>query len=126
MEAPKGKNFSQMTKEELQQCGRVGQAKATETRLKRKSMKGILEVLLQMPVNKGKCLDVEDIQNFASLNGKNLSVEQAILIKQVQRALKGDLNSANFIRDTSGQKPDDNLNITELKPVVISGEDELE
>ena len=126
MEAPKGKNFSQMTKEELQQCAKIGQAKSTETKRRKKSMKSVLEVLLKMPVGKGKVIEVDDIKNFASLAGKNISVEEAIIIKQIQRALKGDLNATQFIRDTSGQKPEDNLNITELKPVVISGEDDLE
>ena len=126
MEAPKGKNFSQMTKEELQQCARIGQLKGTETKRRKKSMKSVLELLLKMPVGKGKVCEVEEIKNFASLAGKNISVEEAIIIKQIQRALKGDLNATQFIRDTSGQKPEDNLNITELKPVVISGEDDLE
>lgn len=126
MEAPKGKNFSQMTKEELQECARIGQAKGTETKRRKKSMKSVLEVLLKMPVGKGKVCEVDEIKNFASLAGKNISVEEAIIIKQIQRALKGDLNATQFIRDTSGQKPEDNLNITELKPVVISGEDDLE
>lgn len=126
MEAPKGKNFSQMTREELQECGRIGQLKGTETKRRKKSMKSVLELLLKMPVGKGKVCEVEEIKNFASLAGKNISVEEAIIIKQIQRALKGDLNATQFIRDTSGQKPEDNLNITELKPVVISGEDDLE
>lgn len=126
MEAPKGKNFSQMTKEELQECARIGQLKSTETKRRKKSMKSVLEVLLKIPVGKGKVYDVDDIKNFADLAGKNISVEEAIIIKQIQRALKGDLNATQFIRDTSGQKPEDNLNITEIKPVVISGEDDLE
>lgn len=126
MEAPKGKNFSQMTREELQQCAKIGQAKGTETKRRKKSMKSVLEVLLKIPVGKGKVCEVDEIKNFAELAGKNISVEEAIIIKQIQRALKGDLNATQFIRDTSGQKPEDNLNITEMKPVVISGEDDLE
>lgn len=126
MGAPKGKNFSQMTREELSECGRVGQKKSTESKLKKKSMKSVLEVLLQMPVGKGKQCDIDEIKNFASLSGKNITVEEAIIIQQLRRALKGDLNATQFIRDTSGQKPDDNINVTEIKPVIISGEDDLE
>ena len=60
MEAPKGKNFSQMTKEELQQCGKIGQLKGTETKRRKKTMKSVLEVLLKMPVGKGKVIEVNE------------------------------------------------------------------
>lgn len=129
MEAPKGKRFWEMTKEELSQCGKVGQKKSAETRKKNRSMKLTLQALLDMPLKNpknSKLTSIEDIRSFASLQGKNITVEEAMMIKAIQRALKGDLQSMQFIRDTSGQKPDDNLNITEMKPVVISGEDELE
>lgn len=126
MEAPKGKNFSQMTKEELSQCGKVGARKSAESRLKNRSMRTTLELILSMPLKSGKLASVDEIKNFANLQGKNITVQEAMMIKAVQKALKGDLSSLQFIRDTSGQKPDDNLNITEIKPVVISGEDDLE
>lgn len=89
-------------------------------------MKLTLQALLDMPLKSGKLSSVEDIKNFASLQGKNITVEEAMMIKAIQRALKGDLASMQFVRDTSGQKPEDNLNVTEIKPVVISGEDDLE
>ena len=126
MEAPKGKNFSQMTKEELSQCGKVGIQKALETRRRNKSMKNTLDLLLGMSLKSGKVASVEEIKSFATLQGKNITVEEAMMVRAVQRALKGDLNAMQFVRDTSGQKPDDNLNVTEMKPVVISGEDDLE
>ena len=129
MEAPKGKRFFEMTKEELSQCGKVGQKKSAETRKKNRSMKITLQALLDMPLknpSSSKLATIEDIRSFASLQGKNITVEEAMMIKAIQRALKGDLASMQFVRDTSGQKPDDNLNVTEIKPVVISGEDDLE
>lgn len=126
MEAPKGKKFSEMTKEELSQCGKVGIQKSLETRRRNKSMKNTLELLLNMPLKTGKLASVEEIKTFATLQGKNITVQEAMMIRAVQKALKGDLASMQFVRDTSGQKPDDNLNVTEMKPVVISGEDDLE
>lgn len=129
MEAPKGKRFFEMTKEELSQCGKVGQKKSAETRKKNRSMKLTLQALLDMPLknpSSSKLATIEDIRSFASLQGKNITVEEAMMIKAIQRALKGDLASMQFVRDTSGQKPDDNINVTEIKPVVISGEDDLE
>lgn len=126
MEAPKGKRFCDMTKEELSLCGKIGAKKSAETRNKNRSMKLTLQSLLSMPLKSGKLSSVEDIKNFANLQGKNLTTEEAMMIRVMQKALKGDLASMQFVRDTSGQKPDDNLNVTEIKPVVISGEDDLE
>lgn len=122
----KGKNFSEMTKEELSAAGKKGAAASIETKRKKKAMKETLEILLGMPLKDKKCYEVEEIKNFAALKGKNIDVQTAIVIKQVQRALAGDLPSAEFVRDTSGQKPKDDLNISGSLPVVISGEDELE
>lgn len=125
-QAPKGKRFFEMTKEELSRCGKIGAKKTAETKKKNRSMKATLALLLSMPLKSGKISSVDEIKNFANLQGKNLTVEEAMMIRAVQKAMKGDLASMQFVRDTSGQKPDDNLNVTEIKPVVISGEDDLE
>lgn len=109
---PKGKKFSEMSKEELSACGKVGGRLSGETRRKKQGMKDSLEILLSMPVKNGKQCDVESVRNFASLKGKNITVEQAMLIAQIQKALRGDTQALQFIRDTSGQKPEDNYNIT--------------
>ena len=78
-----------------------------------------------MPLKKRKEAEIEDIKAFEELKGKNITVNEAIQLKQVQRALNGDLNSALYIRDSIGDKPTDKVETT-IKPVIISGEDELE
>ena len=119
-------NFRDMTPEQRAEYGRQGGIKSGESKRNKKAMREMLEVLLDMPMKKGKCYTVDDIKSFADFKGKNIKVETAILLAQLQRALKGDLASAEFIRDTSGQKPKDSLNIQGSIPVVISGEAELE
>lgn len=114
------------TPEERRANGRKGGLLCAEGKRKKKAMKETLEVLLSMPLNKKKCYSVEEIESFAQLKGKNISVETAIVLKQVQRALSGDLQSAEFVRDTSGQMPTKDVSVTGALPVVISGEDELE
>ena len=54
------------------------------------ALKDILASLLSMSLKFGKIADVDTIKNFAALNGKNVTVQDAILIKQVQKAMKGD------------------------------------
>lgn len=82
-----------------------GQVAAVRSRRARKSMREIANVILGMSLKTGDIHDVEDIQSLAELHNKNLTVEQAIIIKQTEKALKGDLRSAEFVRDTAGQKP---------------------
>lgn len=114
------------TPEERRENGRKGGIASGITKRRKAQMKNTLNILLTMPLNGKKCHEVEDIQNFAQLKGKNVTVETAIMIRQIQRALAGDLPSAEFIRDTSGQKPTNDLNVTGSLPVVISGEEGLE
>lgn len=118
--------LKEFTPEERRENGRKGGIASGVAKRKKNAMRETLEVLLSMPLNGKKCHEVEDIQSFAQLKGKNVTVEAAIMIKQVQRALAGDLPSAEFVRDTSGQAPTKDLNVTGALPVVISGEDDLE
>lgn len=114
------------TPEERRENGRKGGIASGIAKRKKAEMKKTLETLLTMPLQNKKCHEIEEIQSFAQLKGKNVTVEAAILIRQIQRALAGDLPSAEFIRDTSGQKPTNDVNIGGSLPVVISGEGDLE
>lgn len=118
--------LKEFTPDERRENGRKGGIASGIAKRKKAAMKETLEILLSMPLTNKKCHEVEDIQSFAQLKGKNVSVEAAIMIKQVQRALAGDLPSAEFVRDTSGQSPANNLTVSGALPVVISGEDALE
>lgn len=122
----KGKQFKDMTHEELSACGRAGAAKSTEVRRRKRQMKDALETLLGMKLKSSKLQDIARIASMQELKGANITVEEAIMLAQVQRALKGDTTAAQFIRDTSGQKPREEMDITGSIPVVISGGDDLE
>lgn len=122
----KGKRFCDMTKEELAECGRIGAAKSTETRRRKRQMKDALETLMSMPLKSATEADLEQIRSMQELKGANITVGEAIALAQVQKALKGDTTAAQFIRDTSGQKPKDEIDLTGAVPVVISGGEALE
>lgn len=113
------------TSEQLAEWGRKGGRANAEQHKKRKALKDTIEILMNMPVSKGKVADIEGIRSFAELNGKNITVDQAIMIRLVQKALKGDLNAVAMIRDTVGEKPTDKMEIKDTTPVIISGEDDL-
>lgn len=106
-----GKSFKDMTTKELQEAGRKGGIKSGETKRNKKAMKETLELLLSMPLKNRKLIEPEQIKSFADLNGKNIDIQTAILIAQIQKALKGSVASAEFLRDTAGKRPEDIINL---------------
>lgn len=97
-----GKTF---TPEEYRKNGAKGGKASGKAKREKKRAKEILDIFLSMPIKKRKEAEIEDIRAFEELKGKNISVNEAIQLKQVQRALNGDLASAMYIRDTVGDKP---------------------
>ena len=107
--------FAKMTPEERSMWGKIGAQKSIETKRKRKEMRETLDVLLKMPMKKGKVYDAEDIKCFAELKGKNISIDQAMMVCLIQKALKGDLSAIAMIRDTVGEKPIEKVEATVTK-----------
>ena len=111
---------SEQNREEAAKNGRKGGIASGEARRRKKTMRETLEAVLAMQVGKGKSADIEAIKDFAGLKGKNITVQEAMIIAQAQKALKGDLAALQFIRDTIGQKPTENMNlVAEMTPLVI-------
>ena len=97
--------FRGLPSEEAKRRGSIGGIRSGEVRRERKRAEEILKVFLAMPLKKRQNADIEEIQSFEQLKGKNITVNEAIQLKQVQKALNGDLASAQYIRDTVGDKP---------------------
>ena len=117
--------FAKMTPEQRREYGRKGGLTKGENYKRRRELKETLNVLLDMPVNDGKKNDIDKIKAFANLKGKNITVDQAMMVTLVQKALKGDLNAIAMIRDTIGEKPSEKVEVKDVTPVIISGEDDL-
>lgn len=101
-------SFADLPREVLSEYGKKGCVKSAEARRKKRRMRESLEILLQMPLKQGvKEYDVSEIKSFAQLKGKNITVEQALLIAQIQKAMKGDTKAMEFIREASGQGTED-------------------
>jgi hypothetical protein len=93
-----------LTSDELRERAKKGGIASGKARREKKAMKDTLETLLAMPLKDGQVAGLEDIQSIASLKGKNISVQEAIMLAQIQKAMKGDTRAAEYIRDTSGNK----------------------
>lgn len=122
----KGKGFDTRTTDERRQLAKKAGKASGKARREKKAMRENLQTILAMTLKSGKLADIDSVQNFAALAGKNITVQDAILIKQTQKAMMGDTRAAEFVRDLSGNKPENTLNIDGKIPVIISGEDELE
>lgn len=118
--------FSEMTPEEAREAGRRGGIKSGEVKRRKKAMKEALGILLDMTMKSGTVADLEGLESYQALKGANLTVGETIMLAQIQKAIKGDTTAAAFVRDTSGQKPRDEMDITGAIPVVISGGEDLE
>lgn len=121
----KDKGFDTRTIEERRQLAKKAGKASGKARREKKAMRENLQTILAMTLKSGKLADIDSVQNFAALAGKNITVQDAILIKQTQKAMMGDTRAAEFVRDLSGNKPENTLNIDGKIPVIISGEDEL-
>lgn len=102
--------------------GRIGGIKSGEAKRKKKAMKEIAEIVLDLHTKKGKEVSLEDAKKLddlftkdkktGKLIPKNMTVGEIIVLKQAQRAMNGDLDAARFIRETSGQNPTNNINVS--------------
>lgn len=98
-------NLKPPTTSEARKRGKNGGVKSGKARKERKAMKETAEMILGLTLKDGTVTALEDIQSMAAANGKNITVQDAIILKQAQKALKGDIRAAEFIRDTSGNRP---------------------
>lgn len=114
--------FSKMTPEQLRENGRKGGIASGEAKRRKKAMRERLEVLLELPLKEGRSADLDSIKNFAALKGKNITVQDALMLAQIQKALKGDTTAAAFVRDTVGEKPGDK---TIISGNIDTGADKL-
>ena len=107
----KGHGFHEQAASKQRKTARKGGIASGKARREKKQFKETLETLLSMCMEDGKEMAVEDITSFKGIKGQNISVQEAILIAQIQKAMKGDTRAAEYVRDTIGQKPSDKVKL---------------
>lgn len=108
--------FDKITRERQLELARLGGQKAAEKRREKKAMRERLEMLLSMTLEKGTD---EYFDNMKDAEGKNLTVQDKILLEMLKKAMNGDINAAVYVRDTSGNKPKDEKDVNVSMPVQI-------
>ena len=83
--------------EEAKRRSSNGGKKRAENARKRKAFKESLELLLTMTLREGEKVEIEKVNSLAGLSSKgevrNITVQDAILAAQLQKALKGDVRA---------------------------------
>lgn len=86
------------SKEEARERGKNGGIKSGEARRAKKTMKEMLDYLLEKEIANSK-------------TGESVTYREAILTSCIKKAIKGDVKAAQFVRDTAGEAP---INKTEV------------
>lgn len=83
-----------LTVEDQSKGGKAG----AEARRRKRDIRLALEALLE--------------KEYTDKHGNTLSGAEAIALKQMEKALKGDSKAFEIVRDTTGQKPSEKLEVT--------------
>jgi hypothetical protein len=88
------------TKEEQRRIATMGGVASGEARRAKKTMREVLEVLLETVDKDSDKTNIE-----------------VMMASAVRKAMNGDLKAMEFVRDTSGQKPDTQITVKDIKTV---------
>lgn len=102
-------NLVPLSTDKAREIGSIGGKKSAEARRQKRDIRLAMEALLE--------------KSYKGKNGEMLSGAQAIALKQMEKALKGDAKAFELVRDSSGQKPVEKLVVAEVEQSVI---DEVE
>lgn len=91
---------NQRTKEEQRQIATMGGIASGEARRAKKTMREVLEILLETVDKDSDKTNIE-----------------VMMASAVRKAKNGDLKAMEFVRDTSGQKPDTQITVKDIKTV---------
>ena len=87
---------SNQSREEAKKNGAKGGKKSGEVRRKRKAMKEQMEMLLSLPFKQSEALDfMKDL----GIEEDNLDNQMALIVAMYGKALKGDVQAFNTIRE---------------------------
>lgn len=99
----------ELSKEELKKRQRNGGKKSVEVRREKKTMREMLDYLLEKEITNNK--------------GEKATTLEAMMSAAVKKAISGDIKANEFIRDTIGQKPKDEVIQTNRNIIVATQED---
>lgn len=107
--------MSERSKEEVRKIAKKGGINSGKTRKKQKNMKEALQLLLSLDVKSPK---TRETLKSLGVDESDMNNEMALMVSMLNKALKGDKGCAEFIRDTSGQRPVEVSEVHEVPRIV--------
>lgn len=101
-------NLRVPTPDEARANGRKGGRASGRARRARRDMRETFRELLEMPLKPG---GMTGFGTMEGAEGKNMTVGEAIAMRMIRDAMDGDVRAAEFVRDTSGQRPSQSVEV---------------
>lgn len=102
-------NLVPLTREKAREIGKKGGIASGKAKKKKKLIKEQIELLLSLPLKDEKAK--EKLKELG-IDTDNMDNQMAIVISMWKKALKGDVNAFNTLRDTVGEKPIDKMEVS--------------
>lgn len=90
--------FTERSESEVREMNSKGGVNSGEARRRKRDIRLALEALLE--------------KDITDKHGNTMSTAEAIAIKQIEKALKGDTKAFEVVRDSAGQKPSDKVELS--------------
>ena len=103
-------------KSEQRQIAKMGGYASGESRRRNKAVKDIIQHILNSNLSENETAKL--FKQFNGLETDEASYKAALVIKQLEKALKGDTTSFKAILDYGGETPINNVNIETKLPVL--------
>lgn len=96
------------TPREQKEISSKGGKASAEARRKRKTMKEQVELLLSLPL---KDKTAQKKLKMLGIDVDNLDNQMAMMVVQLNKAMKGDMQAVTFFRDIVGEKPKEKVEL---------------
>lgn len=93
-------------------ASKAGKA-AAKKRREKKQMQEIAKIVLHMPFE-GTDAQLDDLEglSFEDYPDRKLTVSEISIIKVAKKAMRGDIAAIQFLRDTAGEKPVEQIEVS--------------
>ena len=103
--------MSERTEEEVRELAKKGGIASGEARREKKAMKDQIKLLLSLPLKDKKA--IKQLESLG-IDTENIDNQMAMVISMWQKAIKGDVQAFNTLRDTVGEKPKEELEVNDV------------
>lgn len=107
--------FQDMTVEKQREIARQGGIASGKARKEKKLIKDNIALLFSLPIKSKK---TQEQLRELGIEENEMNNQMALVIAMYQKALKGDVQAFNTLRDTLGQKPVEVQEVREVPKIV--------